>query len=75
MKKLYLFLFFVLNFMVTFSSKGSTVDINTKLNIVKPTKIKIQKISDEDILSYKLDNSKGDLIKKNFQKNVDIIVF
>ena len=63
MKRLYFFSFFVLNFILTFSSKDTTIDIYTKLNLITPTKLVIKKISDENGLDFKLDNFKEEPVR------------
>lgn len=63
MKRLYFFSFFVLNFILTFSSKDTGVDIYTKLNLINPTKIAIKKISNEKGLNFKLDNFKEEPVR------------
>ncbi|MGL5545149.1 MAG: hypothetical protein ACRDB6_08585 [Cetobacterium sp.] len=63
MKRLYFFTFFVLNFLSTFSSNGVSVDVCTKLNLVKPANVVIKKVTKSDELDFKLDNSKEEAIK------------
>ncbi|WP_297433703.1 hypothetical protein [uncultured Cetobacterium sp.] len=72
MKRLYFFSFFVLNFILTFSSKDTTVDIYTKLNLINPTKIVVKKISNENELNFNLDNFKEEPVRvyiKEFNNN------
>ncbi|MCQ8212738.1 hypothetical protein NON08_09430 [Cetobacterium somerae] len=63
MKSLCFFIFFILNFILTFSSKDMNVDIYTKLNLITPTKIAIKKIANTNELSFKLENSKEEAVR------------
>lgn len=64
MKKFYFFSFFVLNFIFTLGSNNNTnIDICTKLNLINPSKIEVKKVSNEDVLNFKLDNSKEEQVK------------
>ncbi|ERT69035.1 hypothetical protein HMPREF0202_01001 [Cetobacterium somerae ATCC BAA-474] len=64
MKKFYFFSFFVLNFIFTLgSNNNANIDISTRLNLINPSKIEIKKMSNEDVLNFKLDNSKEEQVK------------
>ncbi len=64
MKKFYFFSFFVLNFIFTLgSNNNANIDISTRLNLINPSKIEVKKMSNEDVLNFKLDNSKEEQVK------------
>ena len=64
MKRLYFFGFFVLNFIFALGSNNhTTIDISTKLNLINPSRIELKKMSNEDVLNFKLDNSKEEPVK------------
>ncbi|MGL5904995.1 MAG: hypothetical protein ACRCZO_20105 [Cetobacterium sp.] len=74
MKRLYFFTFFVLNFLLSFSSNETKIDVHTKANLVKPANV-VVKQSVKDELEFKVNNSKEDDVKvyiKEFGNNSKI---
>lgn len=62
MKRLYFFTFFVLNFLLAFSSNETKIDVHTKVNLVKPANVVVEQ-SAKDELKFKVDNSKEDDVR------------
>ncbi len=62
MKRLYFFTFFVLNFLLAFSSNETKIDVHTKVNLVKPANVVVEQ-SSKDELKFKVDNSKEDDVR------------